>query len=65
MIDASGLMSKVAKKQEIYRLDEREYMFDINTLLKITKENIMSDSEGGFEEWEEDDSKDEGLNPEV
>ena len=65
MIDASGLMSKVAKKQEIYRLDEREYVFDINTLLKITKENIMSDSEGGFEEWEEDDSKDEGLNPEV
>jgi hypothetical protein len=65
MIDSSEILSSVIRKQEIYSLNVREQAFDITTKLNITKANIMSDSEGGIEEWEKDDSTDPGLNQEI
>lgn len=65
MIEKSKLMLRVGEKQEYCRLAYTECSFDTKKTLNVRKEDIMSDSQGGFVEWVEDESTDEGLNQEI
>lgn len=65
LIEEKAIMRSVDGKWENMKLTTTESLFYIKNRLTITRDHVLSETAGGFDEWVPDDSDDEGLNPEV